>query len=340
LTSPKRICLIPKLTETAGPGVFQNKLALGLKARGVETTFDLKDKPYSAVLVIGGTKNLSGLWRARRSGAKIVQRLDGMNWIHRLRRTGMAHYLRAEYGNLNLRLIRARMADHLVYQSEFARGWWERTNGLSPAPARVIYNGVDLRNYSPNGPEKPPDDHYRVLVVEGKLAGGYDVGLEHAIELVRWMNGVANRQVELMVAGIVPPGVVANAQTKTDYTVSWAGHLPPSRIPSLDRAAHLLFSADLNAACPNAVIEAMACGLPVLSLDSGALPELVSDTAGIIAPYGGNPWLLDPPDLERLAQGGMKILANRPIYSTGARARAEAFFGLDEMASKYLELLG
>jgi glycosyltransferase involved in cell wall biosynthesis len=50
----------------------------------------------------------------------------------------------------------------------------------------------------------------------------------------------------------------------------------------------MLFSADLNAACPNSVIEALACGTPVLGYDTGALPEMVPPKSGRIAHYGGN----------------------------------------------------
>ena len=66
------------------------------------------------------------LLRARRRGVRIVQRLDGINWIHRRRRTGPRHFLRAEYGNLILSFIRSRVATHILYQSEFTRRWWNR----------------------------------------------------------------------------------------------------------------------------------------------------------------------------------------------------------------------
>ena len=41
-----------------------------LAERGIGVSLDLQDKPYGAVLVIGGTRDLSGLWRARRRGIR------------------------------------------------------------------------------------------------------------------------------------------------------------------------------------------------------------------------------------------------------------------------------
>src|SRR4030042_679802 len=121
-----RVCLVPNVTGVGGMVSFRGKLAKGLENRGIKISYDLSDTPYDVVLVIGGTRNLVGLWRARRLGIPVVQRLNGMNWIHRKRPTGIKHYLRAEYGNIILSLIRSRLADRIVYQSEFSRQWWER----------------------------------------------------------------------------------------------------------------------------------------------------------------------------------------------------------------------
>jgi hypothetical protein len=105
---------------------FQAKLAHGLERLGYEVCYSLADRPYQAVLVIGGTSSLRGLWQARRAGVRVVQRLNGMNWIHRLRYTGVRHFLRAEYGNLVLSFIRRHLAERIVYQSAFSHAWWER----------------------------------------------------------------------------------------------------------------------------------------------------------------------------------------------------------------------
>jgi len=115
-----------------------------------------------------------------------------------------------------------------------------------------------------------------------------------------------------------------------------AGLLPLDQIPQLDRSSHLLYSSDINPACPNSVIEALACGLPVIAFDTGALPEIVLDGSGLVVPYGGDPWKLAPPDVAALAQAAIAVLANQDRYRLAARRRAEAAFGLDQMVEKYL----
>ena len=64
LKKPDRICLLPRLSGVGGMVSFQARLAAGLRKRGVEVCFDLADTPYQVVLVIGGTRQVSGLWQA------------------------------------------------------------------------------------------------------------------------------------------------------------------------------------------------------------------------------------------------------------------------------------
>ena len=91
-----RICIIPQAYNVGGVTSFQQKLTIGLARRSVQVCHDLGDVPYEAVLLTGGTRQLLALWRITQLGIPIVQRLDGVNWIHRQRRTGWRHFLRAE----------------------------------------------------------------------------------------------------------------------------------------------------------------------------------------------------------------------------------------------------
>jgi glycosyltransferase involved in cell wall biosynthesis len=320
---------------------FAARLSAGLNARGIELLNDLRSTSYDTLLVIGGTHDLPGVWRARRRGVHIVQRLNGMNWIHRIHRTGWRHFLRAEYGNFILATIRARLADHIVYQSEFARRWWDRMYGAAHVPTSVIYNGVDLNSYTPEGPSNRPQDRYRVLLVEGSLGGGYEMGLETAVQLSEALEQAQNleKPVELMVVGRVAASLQTRWQKQAQVPVEFTGLVARERIPEIDRSAHLLYSADINAACPNSVIEALACGLPVVGFDTGALPELVPDDAGRVVPYGRNVWQLESPEVGGLAGAAAEILVEPQRFRTAARARAGQAFGLDRMVAAYWEVL-
>ena len=317
---------------------FRHKFEAGLARRGITVTHDPHD-PCDALLVIAGTRHVLPLLKARRRGVPIVQRLDGINWIHRRRRTGPRHFLRAEYGNLILRLIRSRLASRILYQSEFTRRWWESWYGKPAKPASVVHNGVALDEYQPAGAGSPPAERRRLLVVEGNLGGGYDMGLESALLLSETLQREHGFAMELMVVGRIQDSHRRLVQRRAAVPVLWAGAVPRERIPEIDRSAHLLFSADINAACPNAVIEALACGLPVAAFDTGALNELVIGDSGRLTPYGGDPWRLEQPDVPALAGAAVEILRDRPRFSRAARAHAEQALGLERMLDGYVNAL-
>lgn len=335
---------------------FQKKFVEGLIERHVQVTNKLDDFPYESVLVIGGSREIPGLLRARQKGIPIVQRLDGMNWLHRVniqkrsKKLNLKHFLRAEYGNVMLSFIRRFIADRIVYQSNFVKQWWNDKRGAVRKISVVIHNGINLKNYRPDDSIKRPVDFFRLLMVEGNLMGGYEYGLETAVNLSRELCELIVKEnqnsMELMVAGNV-------TKKEQDYwdqqmkklvredhcSINWKGTVETKEIPQLDNSAHLLFSSDINAACPNSVIEAIACGLPVLSFKTGALAELVMGDAGRLVPYGGDPWKLDPPDIKGLACAAFEILNNQEYFRNSARLLAEEKFGLNKMVEAYLEIL-
>lgn len=344
---PVRICVTPRLRGVGGMVSFQARLVGALEVHGIEVTFDPADFPYNSVLIIGGTRQLTDLIRARRRGVRIVQRLDGMNWIHRQRQTGLRHYLRAEYGNWLLELIRRRIAGHIVYQSQFSRDWWEQARGKAPGRCSVVYNGVDLALYSPEGPGIPPGDAWRILMVEGSLMGGYEQGLESGMQLAAGLAASnLGKAVELVIAGKVTPQVRAKAEERAaelasqgSFSVRWLGLVDRNQIPELDRSAHVLFSSDINPACPNSVIEALACGCPVVAYDTGALPELVIGDSGRLAIYGGDPWKLDQPDYGALVGSALPVLHEQDRFRRAARNRAENGLSLEQTVDGYLAVL-
>ena len=333
-----RIAILPAVDGMGGMASFRFKFEAGLKQRGIAVTHN-PDESTESVLVIAGTRNLLPLWKAKRRGLRVVQRLDGINWVHRKKKTGVKHFLRAEYGNFILSFIRSKIATHILYQSEFSHRWWDDWYGKPNKPFSVVHNGVDLNVYHPNGMSDLPKDKFRLLIVEGNLGGGYEMGLDSAIELIETLTEQCRLLVELMVAGKISEKHKAVIESRTRVSIQWAGAVPREKIPQIDRSAHLLFSADINAACPNSVIEALACGLPVVAFDTGALNELIVGDSGRLVEYGGDVWKLDHPDIAALSKAAAEILNDQNRFRQAARAQAEKALGLDKMTDEYLKVL-
>lgn len=330
----ERICIVPRVHGVGGMVSFLHKFSSAVEKRGVEVTFDLTDEPYSAILVIGGSRQLLSLFRARQ---RVVQRLDGINWIHRKKPVSLKHSLRSEYGNFVLSLIRRFVANRIVYQSEFSRIWWNGWFGTLKTSFSVVHNGVDLDVYHPV--TRIANSRNRLLVVEGSMGGGYEGGLANAVRLADATCGLVSKPLELMVVGEVGEALKAEWNAKSSVPIAWAGKVARESIPQLMNEAHALFSADVHPACPNSVIEALACGLPVVAYDTGSLSELIPASAGFVAPYGANPWNLETPVVEPLARGLAEVLDRQQKFREGARAHAESAFGLEAMTEKYLDAL-
>ncbi len=225
-----RICITPAVGSLGGMTSFRLKFEAGLQARGIEVTHDLS-QPADSILLIAGTRNLLPLWQARQRGVRVVQRLDGINWVHRKRNTGLNHYLRAEYGNFILSFIRKRIATKIIYQSRFSKNWWDDWYGIPQASSTTIHNGVDLNVYSV-GPDAilryPP---YRLLIVEGSFGGGYDMGLDNAIHLAEILTTKHNLPIELTVVGHIGDEHKAQVRSRARIPINWMGAVPRERIP-------------------------------------------------------------------------------------------------------------
>ncbi len=332
--------MYPKYKDVGGPVSFQAKFVKGMAARGIEVSYDLEDPSYDVLLVIGGLRNFRKLKLISKNNIPIVQRLDGINWIHKQTKTGLKHFIKSEYSNLIISYLRNKVVNKIIYQSDFVLKRWEKIYGPTKVPHSVVHNGVDLDQYTPDGPHDRPESPYKIALVEGSFGGGYEFGLVNTVKLIETLRDSHGINVEVHIAGNVSDTVRNYWNQKTTIPIVWAGILSAGEIPQFNRSAHLLFSTDLNPACPNSVIEALACGLPVLAFDTGALPELVTGNAGKVVPYNGDPWKIDPPDIPALAKAAIEIFEDQDKYRHAARALAEKAFGIDAMIDGYLEALG
>jgi glycosyltransferase involved in cell wall biosynthesis len=173
--------------------------------------------------------------------------------------------------------------------------------------------------------------------VEGSLVGGLNSGLFYAVELANQLS--RKHKIELNIVGRVDSRTRNKLDNQTAFRSNFMGTVKREHIPWLMRSSHVLFSAEVNPPCPNSVIEALACGLPVIGFNTGSLSEIVQGGAGRLTPYGTDPWKLEQPDIQTLTDATDEVLQNNNLFRESAREQAEKNLGLDKMVDAYLKVL-
>ena len=211
-------------------------------------------------------------------------------------------------------------AGHVLYQSAFCKEAADRFIGQPSGAWEVLHNPVDTTAFTPAAatPAGGP-----VLLTAGKP--GYR--LEAALRTVELL---ADDQpgVRLIVAGELGGKDAALVrELGLEARVDLLGRYAQRDAPLVFSRAHLLLHPKVNDPCPNVVLEAMACGLPVVHSASGGTLELVGD-AGVAVPSSAT-WEQDvPPGPLAMADGVRAVLERLDDYRELARARAVERFDL------------
>ncbi len=90
------------------------------------------------------------------------------------------------------------------------------------------------------------------------------------------------------------------------------------------RRCHIFLFSQVNPPCPNALLEAVASGLPVVGFDSGAASELLPFSTELLAPVESNRVIQQPDALrsEVLADKITLAVENLPRFQAVAREHA------------------
>lgn len=217
-------------------------------------------------------------------------------------------------------------ADHVLYQSSFCKRSADEWLGEPRGTWEVLYNAVDVHHFTP-APSAP--DGAPVLLLAGDQTQAYrlDVALRTLAQLP---------QARLIVTGrlVVDPSPLLRELGIGDR-VEFTGRYAQRDAPAIFRRAHLLLHTKVKDPCPSAVVEAMACGLPVVYAASGGTVELVGDEAGIGVPHPDG-WEQDePPQPAALAEAVDRALADRDALAAAARARAVERFALEPWLDRH-----
>lgn len=177
--------------------------------------------------------------------------------------------------------------------------------GIPYSRIRVVHLGVDTDYFRPSS--QAPNDRFQVLAV-GSYRRDFPLLLDVCEQLRCWP--------DIRFDFVIPPAFHYLFQ-HLENVVCHAGISDDTLLGLYQSASCFLMTCE-NATANNALLEAMACGLPVVAERIGGIPEYVSQDGSL---------LTDPRSTSDLATYVISLYENpglRPAMALASRRRAES----------------
>ena len=283
---------------TGGGSQFLRALVGELERRGLDVEIDRVSGRTPVCLYNSFNFDFARLRRFARSDCRMVHRVDGPIGVYR----GFDDGTDRRILEIN------RLADATVLQSRYSLEE-HRELGLELREPTVITNAVDPSIFHPPAGREPLAGR-RVRVVVTSWSDNPRKGSD----TLQWLDrNLDHARYELTFAGRAPV---------TFDRVRTVGPLPSRELAELLRTQDVYLAASLHDPCSNALLEALACGLPAAYAASGGHPELVGE--------GGLPF-------DRADE--LPGVLDRLVTELDERRAAISIPSLAEVADRYLAVL-
>jgi glycosyltransferase involved in cell wall biosynthesis len=287
-------------SPTGGGHQFLRALVGELERRGLRVEPNRLSASTPACLFNSFNFDAGRLRRFARSGCRMVHRVDGPIGVYRGYDDGTDRRIVG---------VNAELADATILQSRYSLEK-HRELGLDLREPHVVHNTVDPALFHPPL-ARPPLDGRKARVVVTSWSDNERKGADTLAWLDRNLDW---DRYELTFVGRAPPGI---------ERIRVVGPVPSEEVARILREQDVYLAPSHDDPCSNALLEALACGLPAVYRDSGGHPEIVGE--------GGLPFRDDeevPDVLERL------------LGELEQRRQAIRVPALADVADTYLELLG
>lgn len=241
--------------------------------------------------------------------------------------------------NLLRRIVNPFVHRYIAVSADLA-DWLALTIGIPRSEIRQIYNGVDSERFGPSCPA------HRFIGPKGFVGPGTfvigTVGRMQAVKdqltLVRAFVKLLDRdaslrdRIRLVMVGDGP----LKKQAEVLLREAGAGELAwlpgeQDDVPRLMQSMDLFVLPSLAEGISNTILEAMACGLPVVATRVGGNPELVDDgNTGTLVPQA------DPDAMAQAIRRYLNDEALLKVHGEAGRKRVLAQFSKDKMVAEYM----
>ena len=227
-------------------------------------------------------------------------------------------------------------SDRVIAVSDALRREVVEEYGANGEKITVIANGVDVTKFAPLPRAEASDslklggDASRILYVGGiQRSKGIDYLLKAAARLA----GTSPRAIEVLLVGdgdyMGAAKLLADELGIADST-TFAGQRPHAEIPFWMNACDVLVLPSLSEGFGVVLIEAMACGKPVVATRCGGPEDIVNTQTGLLVP---------PEDDIALSEALHEVLSGEHRFDAEEiRGYATQNYGYDRIASRILDI--
>ncbi|MFA5014533.1 MAG: glycosyltransferase [Actinomycetota bacterium] len=232
----------------------------------------LLEAGYPFIEDIKGYKNADGIFFPisfdtkvlnffKKKNLPIIQRLDGVYYPSK-------HGLKYIYFNREIKKDYLKYSDFIIFQSRYSRTeCFTMLGEIDKSKYRIIYNGTDKNVFYPG--DKKFNRKKIVFAATGSFRNR-DM-IEPVVLALDLLSKKYN--IEFRVIGPILNSKVAK-YTDRPY-IKCTGGMDKKKIAGQFKDTDILIHCQLNPACPNSVIEAISCGIPVVGFDTGAMKEIL-----------------------------------------------------------------
>jgi len=329
-STTKLVTIFPR-QKHGGPLSFTNNFIKALKKYGITINQALHPNDIGPILLINGTRKLFSLLKCKLKRRRIVLRLGSPENLQRHLDIKLSIKFKSGLIQILLIFLRKYIANAVIYQSSYVKEEWLILAGPRNNE-HVIYNGVDTNFFAPSSQQR----ENIILSVEGSQGNDpFDIVINLHNELIK-------NQIDFQILMLGKPHL--NIKDKvTDYNrIEFVGEVSKENLLDYYRRAKCYLLTDyLGAGCPNALLEAMACGCIPLAFQSGPVSEmysngihgfLVKDTAKISAGEHFSNYQI-------MAKDVVDIFTKHERKSHASRKLAVKKYNLDIMRNAYAEVL-
>ncbi len=265
----------------------------------------------------------SKLWALKALGLKVIQRLDGVYYPSQ-------HGDRYKRANRLQEIVYSKYADFIVIQSEYSKKQvFEMFGEKELKSYKIIVNGVNKEFFKPYSRKTGKKLRFLVTGVFRKKA---------MIEpIILALDSLKNEfDFELSIVGPVKLNAL-KPFLKRGY-VNYIGEVNLEEMPDIYNRHDILLHTQINDNCPNIVLEAISCGLPVVGFDSGAMSELCFFSEELLAPVNDEIFQkYEDFDFKKLAEKIRICVDNFSDFKKRALNKSH-LYSFDECGRKYVEV--